>query len=174
MSSRNRAVIDNGISTTVLPRNWLLVDGCSYSNWSVPECIFRTAMVRPFLENTLLSSKSLLGINYYLWSNTKSNNKCIPQRVFQFFSYLEAVPVLLVLRILTLSFSVLDVQMHADTRKHTFQCNSIQNHTIYSPGGNSIYKASLSLKHLQTLSWPNLISPSLSLCFPWSLSLSSF
>lgn len=31
--------------------------------------------------------------------------------------------------------------MHADTGKHTFQCNPIQNHTVYSPKGNSIYKA---------------------------------
>lgn len=36
------------VSTTILPGNWPLVDGCSYSNWSMPECIFRTEMVRPF------------------------------------------------------------------------------------------------------------------------------
>lgn len=39
--------------------------------------------------------KRPLGIHYYLWSNTKSNIKCIPWRVFQFCFYLETVTVLI-------------------------------------------------------------------------------
>lgn len=53
------------------------------------------------------------------------------------FFYFWTVPVL---------FSVIlhawnTVWMHACARQYTFQCNPIQNHTIYSPGGNYIYKA---------------------------------
>ena len=89
------------VSATVFPRNWLPVDGYSCSNWSMSECLFRTVMVRPFLEKTLLSSKSLLGINYYLWSNAKSNTKCISLRAFQFVFYLKTVPVLPIIHVLS-------------------------------------------------------------------------
>lgn len=58
----------------------------------MPECFFRTVMVRPFLENALLSRKSLLGINYHLWSNTKSDTNCIPLRAFQIL-FLSLLPI---------------------------------------------------------------------------------
>lgn len=139
MPSRNHAVIDNGISITVLPRNRLPVYCCSYCNWSMPECIFRTVMVRPFLKNTLLSSNASLGINYYLWSNTNLNTKCIPWRVFQLFFCLGTVPVLLISHVVI--FHVRPTWMRSGTRKPTLPCNPIQKHTIYSPWGNCIYKA---------------------------------
>lgn len=91
------------VSTTALPRNWLPVNGCSYSNWSMSECFFRTVMVRPFLEKTGLSGKNFLGINYCLWSNAKSNTKCSPLRAFQFVFYLKIVPALPIIHILSFS-----------------------------------------------------------------------
>lgn len=174
MSSRNHAVIDNGISTTVLPRNWLTVDGCSYSNWSMSECIFRRVMVRPFLQNTLLSSKSPIGSNYF----SKCNTKCNPLREIQYLffsisiSFLETVPIFFIISHILTSFSILHLYgCNAGRTNHTFQCNPIQNHTIYSPWGNSISKA-LTLSNIYK-HWADatlFLSPS----FPLSVSLSGF
>lgn len=56
-----------------------------------------------------------------------------------FFFYLETF-------LLSLSCLIFPVQghaasMHARKKKHIFKCNTIQNHTIYYPRRNSIYKA---------------------------------
>lgn len=79
------------VSTTILPGNWRLVDGCSYSNWSLPECIFRTQMVRPFSWEC--SQRTVfLWINYHLGSITISL-----RNVLLWVFPLKAAPVLTVM-----------------------------------------------------------------------------
>lgn len=128
-------------------------------------------MVRPFLENAMLTSKSPQGISYCLWCNRKSNNKHFPWRLFQLCccaSYLSAF---------WLTRSMLDLCMwvHADSRNHTFQCNPRQNHTIYSPCGNSIYRAlTLSNIYKHWADATSFLSLTLSLAFSFPFLSFSF
>lgn len=78
--------------------------------------------------------------------------------------YLESISVFLLFRECSCTSYRLhsDCHFHArhmnvsDTGKHTFQCNPIQNHTVYSPKGNSICKA-LTLSNIYK-HWADAIS----------------
>lgn len=131
--SKNHAVIDNGISTRVLPGNWLLGNSCSYSNWSTPKCIYCTAMVRPFLQNTRLSSKRLLGMNNYL-----CNTKCLTKFLGGYFSF-SSIWVLFLDSYMLLS--LLDTDARRPKEAHSPNLIHYYHNTIYSPWRNSIYKA---------------------------------
>lgn len=158
--------MDNG--TTVFPRNWLPFDGCCcWSNWSMPECIFRTTMVKPFLENALLSSKSLLGINYRLWFNTRSDTNYIPLRAFLFFIFLNSETVLHPPISHILSISMIDgcIVTQKSTLSNVIQYRNIP---FILSGEISFTKLSLS-QTFKAWSWCKLM-----LILPWSLSLWSF
>lgn len=80
------------ISITVLPRNWLVVDGCSRT--VTDPCLSAVSAQRwwgLFLRTHCCQASSPLGINYYRWSNTKSNAKCIPWSESFSFSHFDCL-----------------------------------------------------------------------------------